>query len=496
MTIETAPQPSTACIPAVEARLIIDGTEVDSHSGQRKESVSPVTGQTIGSYVVGAPEDVDRAVEAARNAQPSWATLSVFERAERLKHVIASITARREHLARLLTLEQGKVFATEALSEIDEAIGSFEVAISASLSLDGSIPPSMDPRKRILLQRVPRGVVGTIQPWNWPVALIAASAAPALITGNTVVSVPAPTTSLVAYEFSRTIAEALPEGVYNFVTGVGAVVGDALTSHAMVNVVTFTGSPETGDSVARSAAGKATLLELGGNGPTVVLDDAELDRVVPALLFSSFYTAGQACTAAERVLVQDGIYDELVTRLEAALADEVRLGNPFDPATTMGPLNSSTVVSKVSDHVRDALSAGATLVAGGELASGFPTGNYYQPTLLRDVTEPMRVSQEETFGPVMAVQRIGSETEALRSMHASRYGLASAIFTRDLERGLRFAEAAPAGQVNVNEHSVWTELHVPFGGRSGKQSGLGRSQGRYPMEEVFTELKTIILNLR
>lgn len=497
MTLDTAPEVTAAEVPTIEARLLIGGIEVEATGGERRETVSPVTGATIGSFAVGTPDDVDRAVASARAAQPEWVALSIFERVEHLKRIIDSINGRREELARLLTLEQGKVLATEALGEIDEAVGSFEVAINAATTFDGLMPPSFDPNKRIMLHRVPRGVAGSIQPWNYPVAQIASAAAPALITGNTVVSVPAPSTSLVAYEFSRTILDAgLPIGVFNFVTGDGAVVGDALTGHPHVDVVTFTGSPTTGAAVAHRAAGKATLLELGGNGPTVVLDDAELDRVIPALLFSSFFTAGQACTAAERVLVQDGVYDEVVERLEAAIAADVRLGDPFDPATTLGPLNNADVVAKVSNHVREAVDSGAKLITGGRLAEGFPTPHYWEPTLLRDVTEPMMVSREETFGPVIAVQRISAEAEALESMRASRYGLASAIFTRDLERALRFAEAAPTGQLNINEHSVWSELHIPFGGGSGKQSGVGRSQGRYVMEDVFTELKTVILNLR
>lgn len=484
-------------IAAVEAQLIIGGEQVTPAGAQRQDAYSPVTGERIGSYVLGTPEDVDRAVASARAAQPAWAALSVFERIEHLKRVVAAIRERREELARLLTLEQGKVFATEALGEIDEAIGSFEVAMGFAPNLDGSMPPSIDRNKRILLYRVPRGVAASIQPWNWPVALITASAAPALVTGNTVVSLPAPSTSLIAFEFSRVMTEAgLPDGVFNFVSGLGSTVGNALTSHPGVDVVTFTGSTSTGDLVARSAAGKPTLLELGGNGPTVVLDDADLDRVIPAVLFSSFYTAGQACTAAERVLVQSGIYNEFVEALEQAIRQEVRLGNPFHQDTTMGPLNNAAVVSKVKEHVEEAIRAGAGLVTGGRLADGQPTRNYWEPTLLRDVEESMLVSQEETFGPVVAVQSIKDEAEALASMRASQYGLASAIFTRDLERGLRFAEAAPTGQLNINEHSVWSELHIPFGGGSGKRSGVGRSQGRYVMEDVFTELKTIILNLR
>ena len=485
-----------ADVAPVHADLIIDGVRATSQGGSRRDSVSPVTGQSLGSYALGTAADVDRAVRSARAAQPEWAALSIFERVEYVHRIIASIKARREELGRLLSLEQGKVLLTEALGEVDEAIGNFETAANAAIGMDGIMPPSVDRNKRILLYRVPRGVSASIQPWNWPVALIAANAAPALVTGNTVVSVPAPSTSLVAHEFSRAIVESgLPAGVFNFVSGDGAVVGNALTGHQDIDVVAFTGSAATGKQVARSAAGKPTLLELGGNGPTVVLDDADLSRVIPAVVYSSFYVAGQACTAAERILVQDGIHDEFVAALEAAIASDVRLGDPFDPDTTMGPLNNTTVADKVAAHIGNAVDLGAQLVTGGALAQGFPTPNFWEPTLLRGVTESMEVSQEETFGPLVAVQKISHELEALESMRASRYGLASAIFTADLARALRFAEAAPTGQLNINEHSIWTEAHIPFGGGSGKDSGTGRSQGRYVMEDIFTELKTVIFNL-
>lgn len=493
---QTAVQSSVVEFAEIEAQLIIDGEIIRSDSEQRRDSFSPVTGARLGSYAVGSVSDVDRAVHSARAAHSDWAALSMFERIDFLKQIVASIHGRRDELARLLTMEQGKVHLTEAYGEIDEAISSFEIAASAAMGLDGLMPPSTDRDKRILLYRVPRGVAASIQPWNWPVALIAANAAPALVTGNTIVSIPAPSTSLIAYEFSRTIVESgLPPGVFNFVSGDGAVVGNALTGHRDVDVVAFTGSAATGQLVARSAAGKPTLLELGGNGPTVVLNDANLARVIPAVVFSSFYVAGQACTAAERVLVQDGIHDEFVAALEATIAADVRLGNPFDAHTTMGPLNNAIVVDKVAAHVRNAVELGAEIISGGALLTDAPTQNYWQPTLLRGVTELMEISQEETFGPVVAVQKIGSEADALESMAASRYGLASSIFTADIGRALRFAESAPTGQLNINEHSVWTEGHLPFGGGSGKDSGVGRSQGRYVMEDIFTELKTVILHL-
>lgn len=325
---------------------------------------------------------------------------------------------------------------------------------------------------------------------------MAGQVAPALASGNTVVTLPAPTTTLTCYEFARCLIDAgLPEGVFNLVTGQGAVVGDALSGHPDVQVVAFTGSVPTGLRVARRAAGKAQLIELGGNGPTVLLDDADLALALPGSVSSTYYCAGQNCIAAGRFLVHEAIYDEFAEAFTAAVRRDVKLGDPFAEDTTMGPVNNAVLAGKIDQHVRSAVADGAKVLLGGERATGFPTDLYWQPTVLADVTESMAVAVEETFGPVAPLQRISSETEALQIMQASPYGLSAAVYTRDLARGLRFAEKAPAGTVNVNTSTSSAEAHLPYGGRAGKLSGLGRTQGRYPMEDVYTELKTVIAHV-
>lgn len=487
----------SAAFDPITGKNYINGKFLDSSSGERAENRSPATGQLLGSYAVSSAADVDQAVAAARGAQPGWAALSVFQRVEALTAVLDLIRSRREEIARLLTLEQGKVYATEALGELDEVVECFVTAVEAGKALEGSIPSSWDPKKRVLVYRVPRGVAVSIQPWNYPLTMMSANLIPALVTGNTVVSVPAPSTALVAGELARCFAEGgLPPGVFNFVTGPGAVVGAAAAAHPDVNAVAFTGSVVTGTAVAQASAGKAVLLELGGNGPTVILDDADLDRVIPELLDSSFLVAGQACTGAEWVLVQEGIHDELVKRLSAAVEEQINVGDPFNEGTRMGPLNNSGLVAKVQGHIDQAVEAGAAIAFGGGRLDGMPTDLYFQPTVLYGVEADMAISREETFGPVIPIQKIRDEDEALDLMARSEFGLASAVFTEDLERGLRFAEAASSGQVNINLGSTWTEPHLPFGGATGKRSGLGRSQGRYPLTDTFTELKTVILQLR
>jgi acyl-CoA reductase-like NAD-dependent aldehyde dehydrogenase len=481
---------------SIDARLLIGGRWEEASGGETSAVASPATGETLGFVPQATVSDVDRAVRSAASVADDWGTTTPFKRAESLKRLVAVIDSRRAELALTLALEQGKPLKAEAYGEVDAMIGHFEVAIEEGKRLEGLVLPSSDPAKRVFAFRVPRGVVGAIQPWNFPLECAAMQIAPALASGNPVVMLPAPTTSLIAYELARCADEAeLPDGVLNFLTGQGPVVGDALVSHPGVQAVAFTGSAATGEIVAKRSGGKAQLLELGGNGPVVVLEDADVDLVIPSLVRGCFRCSGQACTGPERILVADPLYDEVAERLAAAVIETVRLGHPLHEETTMGPLNNETLAAKVDAHVEDALARGARVLAGGQRVSGHPTDLYWAPTVLSDVTEGMSLSSEETFGPVAPLQRIGHEAEAVASIADSRYGLAVAIYTRDLNRALRFAERAKAGMVNINERPNYTEYHLPFGGSAGKSSGIGRAQGRFPMEDVFTELKTVILHL-
>jgi succinate-semialdehyde dehydrogenase/glutarate-semialdehyde dehydrogenase len=282
--------------------------------------------------------------------------------------------------------------------------------------------------------------------------------------------------------------------VVNLVTGQGAVVGDELAANPGTQAVGFIGSIATGHQVARRAAGKELLLEMGGNGPLVVLADADLDKAVHATLEACFLNAGQSCTAGERVLVHADVKDDYLARLTAAVAGRVHLGDPFDEATTMGPLNNEPTAAKTERHVADALERGATLVAGGARAPQHGSGLFFEPTVLDGVTDDMEVARHETFGPVVPVSAIGDVAEAVALVNRSEYGLLSAIFTADLRRGLEFAEAVRTGWVNVNEGTNYWESHLPFGGRAGSSSGVGRVGGRFSMERL-TELKTIVVDL-
>ncbi len=430
-------------------------------------ATSPATGAAFASVAVAGPADVDDAVRAAARAWPDWAARSPFERAAWCERVAAAILGRREDLARVLTLDQGKPLEAEAYDEVDELAGYFRMAAADVRRLDGAFPPSTSAERRVITARVPLGVVGVISPWNWPYTMGAELFAPALAAGNTVVWVPAPTTTACCGVLADVIAESgLPAGVMNFVPGPGPVVGDALAGHPGVAAVGFVGSVGTGGSVAARAAGKTQLLELGGNGPMVVLDDADLELATEAALEAAYLCAGQSCTAGERFLVHAAVCAEFTERVAAATRERVRLGDPFDPQTTMGPLNNEATADKFDRHVADALARGATLVHGGCRAPGFATRLYAEPTVLGDVTLDMAIAAEETFGPVVPIIKVGSAAEALELTNASPFGLTAAVFTRDLERGLAFAERARAGWVNINASTnLWSRTCPSGAGR-------------------------------
>jgi acyl-CoA reductase-like NAD-dependent aldehyde dehydrogenase len=475
--------------------MYIAGEWVESESGERMDAMSPATGERLGSVPEGTRQDAERAIAAANAAWRSWAARSTFERAEAMERIAAVVAERRHDLARTLTLDQGKPLKAEAYDEVDELEHYWLMAAADARRFEGSMPPSVHADKRVLVYRVPKGVVGVITPWNWPYTMPAEVIAPALAAGNAVVWVPAPTTSVSAVMLAECIAAAdLPAGVFNMVTGMGAVVGDEVAGNVDTHAIGFVGSISTGYKVAERAAGKALLLAMGGNGPVVVLEDADLDKAVAATLVASFLCAGQSCTAGERFLIHESVHDEYLDKLAAAMATDVRLGDPFADETTMGPLNNEPVAEKMDHHIGDAVERGATVIAGGARAEGFPTGLYYHPTVLDGVTHDMDVATEETFGPIVPISTIRSEEEALALIDASPYGLLASVFTEDLRRGLRFAEAARTGWVNINESSNYWESHLPFGGRAGSRSGIGRVGGRHPFE-TFTETKTVVVGL-
>jgi succinate-semialdehyde dehydrogenase/glutarate-semialdehyde dehydrogenase len=473
--------------------MFVDGAWADAASGATLTAESPATGATIADVAEGGREDAERAIEAANRAAGGWARLTAFERADKMHAVADAIEQRRNALAHTLTLDQGKPIS-ESHDEVEELLVYWRMAAEDAKRLEGRLPNSLSPGKRVLLVRRPRGVVGAITPWNWPYTMPAELIAPALASGNTVVWTPAATTSVAGVALAECVVEAdLPPGVFNLVTGPGRIVGDEIARNPGTHGIGFIGSTETGRKVAEAGAGKALVLELGGNGPVVVMEDADLDAAAEATVTACFLCAGQSCTAGERLLVHHDVREEFVAKLARLVTERVLLGDPFVESTTMGPLNNEPTAEKMDEHVADALDRGASLVSGGKRADGFPTGLYWQPTILDGVPAGALVATEETFGPVAPVVEIGSLDEAVELANASTYGLLAAIFTGDIRRGLEFADRVKTGWVNVNESSNYWESHLPFGGRSGTASGIGRVGGTAPME-AFTELQTVVVS--
>jgi succinate-semialdehyde dehydrogenase/glutarate-semialdehyde dehydrogenase len=473
--------------------MFVGGAWTPAENGETFTAESPATGEQIGEVPKGGRADAQRAIVAANDAATGWARLTAFERAALMHRVGDEIEKRRDELTHALTLDQGKPLH-ESRDEVEELVAYWRNAAEDGKRLEGRLANSFTPGKRVLLVRRPRGVIGVITPWDWPYTMPAELIAPALASGNTVVWTPASTTAVCATLLAECVVEAdLPEGVFNFVTGPGSVVGDEIARNPGTSGVGFIGSTETGRKVAEAAAGKAAVLELGGNGPVVVMDDADLELAAEAAVTACFLCAGQSCTAGERLLVHRAVREEYVALLREK-AQRVVLGDPFADGTTMGPLNNEGVAEKMDEHVADALERGAAIVHGGERAGGFPTKLFWQATVLDGVPADSRVATEETFGPVAPVVEITSLDQAIALANASPYGLLSAIFTRDLAAGLRYADVVKTGWVNINDSSNYWEAHLPFGGRSGTASGIGRVGGTAPMES-FTELQTVVLGV-
>ena len=471
--------------------MFVDGRWTGSVSDETFVADSPATGEKIADVPKGTRADAQLAIEAANRAADAWSRTTAFERAAFMHRVADVVEQRRDTLAHTLTLDQGKPLH-ESRDEVEELVQYWRNAAEDGKRLEGRLANSFTPGKRVLLVLRPRGVIGVITPWNWPYTMPAELVAPALASGNTVVWTPASSTAVAAVALAECVVEAdLPPGVFNLVTGPGSVVGDEIARNPGTHGVGFIGSTETGRRVAEAAAGKAAVLELGGNGPVVVMDDADLDLAAEATVTACFMCAGQSCTAGERLLVHRAVREEFVALL-AEKVQRVVLGDPFAETTTMGPLNNAGVADKMDEHVEDAVRRGATVISGGARATGYPTNLYWQPTVLDGVPADSLVAQEETFGPIAPVVSIDSLDDAIWLANASPYGLLSAIFTRDLAQGLRYADEVRTGWVNINDSSNYWESHLPFGGRSGTASGIGRVGGSAPMES-FTELQTIVV---
>ena len=459
----------------------VNGTWISARSGKTLAVHNPASAELLGSVPDCGGVETRAAIEAADAALPAWRARTAAERATLLRRLHALIIANQEDLARLMTAEQGKPLA-EARGEIAYAAALVEWFAEEARRVYGDVIPGHAKDRRIVVIKQPVGVVAAITPWNFPAAMLARKLAPALAAGCTIVCKPAhqtPFSALALAELSQRAG--IPAGVINVVTGSARAIGAELTANPLVRKLSFTGSTEVGKILLQQCAGtvKKVSMELGGNAPFIVFDDADLDAAVAGAIVSKYRNTGQTCVCANRFLVQQRVYEQFAAKLAAAVS-QLRVGNGLTGETDQGPLIDANAVRKVSAHVADAVAKGARILTGGKAhALG---GTFFEPTVLRGVTADMLVAREETFGPVAPLFCFGTEAEAIRMANDTEFGLAAYVYTQDLGRSWRVPEALEYGMVGLNTGLISTEV-APFGGI--KASGMGREGSRYGLDDYL-----------
>ena len=484
---------AVSSLPLRDASLLreqafINGRWEPAQSGRTIAVTNPATGRVLGAVPNMGTAETRAAIEAAEAALRPWAALTAKERSRILRRWFDLILENQEDLATIMTLEQGKPLA-ESRGEIGYAASFIEWYAEEGKRAYGDIVPTHDRNKRLLVLRQPIGVCAAITPWNFPAAMITRKVGPALAAGCTMVVKPSELTPFSALALAALAERAgLPPGVLSIVTGDAKPIGGELTGSPVVRKLSFTGSTETGKLLMAQCAGtmKKVSLELGGNAPFLVFDDADLDAAVAGAIASKYRNAGQTCVCANRILVQGGIHDRFVEQLAAA-ASALEVGDGLAAGTQIGPLIDDRAIAKAERHIADAVARGATIITGGVRSSG--PGNYFVPTVLAGVSREALPMREETFGPVAPIVRFESEAEAIELANATRFGLAAYLYTRDVSRVWRVSEALEFGIVGINDGIISTEV-APFGGW--KESGIGREGGRYGLDE-YTELKYLAL---
>ena len=467
---------------------VINGEWVQADSGKTLDVKNPATGEVIGRIPAMGEAETRRAIEAANAAWPAWRKLLAKDRAAILRKLAALMIENTDDLAAIMTAEQGKPL-TEAKGEVAYAASFFEWFAEEARRVNGETIPENAPGRRILVTREPIGVFAAITPWNFPAAMITRKAGPGWAAGCTGVIRPASQTPFSALAIAVLAERAgMPKGVCNIITGPSSGTGKELTSNPLVRKLSFTGSTEVGRILLAQCADtiKKTSMELGGNAPFIVFDDADLDEAVKGAIASKYRNTGQTCVCANRLLVQDGVYDAFAAKLKVAV-EQLKVGNGMEPGVTQGPLINADAVKKVEEHIADAVSRGATVVTGGK--PDVKGGNFFQPTVLANVPHDAVIFREETFGPVAPLFRFKTEEEAIKLANDTEFGLASYFYARDVGRIFRVAEALEYGIVGINEGIIST-AEAPFGGF--KQSGLGREGSSHGIED-YLEMKYLAL---
>lgn len=471
-------------------QVFIDGQWLEAEQNKNFAVINPATGETIAHVPSVSEQQVVKAVQAADQALQSWKQTTAKERSILLKKWYQLMIEHQEDLAIILSTEQGKPM-TESRGEILYGASFIEWFAEEAKRTYGDVIPHDKQGRRLLVIRQPVGVVAAITPWNFPNAMITRKVGPALAAGCTVVIKPASETPLSALALVALAEEAgIPKGVINVVTGSAREIGGILTQHPLVRKVSFTGSTAIGKLLMQqcSSTMKKISMELGGNAPFIVFEDADLDKAVEGAIASKFRNSGQTCVCTNRILVQNSIYDTFVEKLAAAVA-KLKVAPAFEPGAEQGPLINEKAVEKVQQHIDDATSKGAKVIYGGQRHQLGQT--FFEPTVLTDVTPDMQVAQDETFGPLAPVFRFTEEAEAIRMANDTEFGLASYIYTQNLSRAWRVSEALEYGMVGINEGLISTEV-APFGGI--KESGCGREGSKYGIED-YQELKYLCMGI-
>jgi alpha-ketoglutaric semialdehyde dehydrogenase len=479
----------------VKVLNFINGEWKESSSRQFAPVLNPATGETLGEVTVSIEADVNEAVKAAKTAQKQWALVPAPKRAEVLYKVGYLLKERKEQLARLLTMEMGKVIE-EARGEVQEGIDMAFYMAGEGRRLFGDTTPSELKDKFAMSVRVPVGVVGIITPWNFPIAIATWKSFPAIVAGNAVVWKPALETPFMAQELAKIFEEAgLPNGVFNVVHGDGPTTGNALVEHPDVQVISFTGSNEVGRIIAEKCGRhlKKVSLEMGGKNAVIVMDDADLSLAVEGILWSAFGTSGQRCTACSRVIVHEKVKEELENRLLEAMKT-LTIGNGLDENVKVGPVINEDALQKIDRYVRIGKEEGAKLLTGGYILRDgeYQKGYYYAPTLFTDVQPTMRIAREEIFGPVVSIISVNSLEEAIAVNNSVDYGLSSSIFTRDVNKVFKAMRDLDTGIVYINAGTTGAEIHLPFGGTKG--TGNGHRDSGVAALDVFTEWRSVYID--